>query len=81
MNAAVPLIFLAALSFGFGAFSIVAGGLRGQMGPDRAQIYAYVRGPKQTGCPGPSASTAPSSMRTSAESSRPRKRSAAVVSR
>jgi NADH-quinone oxidoreductase subunit A len=48
MNAAVPLIFLAALSFGFGAFSIVAGGLSGPKRFNRAKLDAYECGIEPT---------------------------------
>ena len=41
MNPAVPLIFLAALSFGFGAFSILMGGLTGPKRYNRAKLDAY----------------------------------------
>jgi NADH-quinone oxidoreductase subunit A len=48
MNAAVPLIFLAAVSFGFGAFSIIAGGLAGPKRFNRAKLDAYECGIEPT---------------------------------
>jgi NADH-quinone oxidoreductase subunit A len=48
MNPAVPLIFLAALSFGFGAFSILMGGLTGPKRYNRAKLDAYECGIEPT---------------------------------
>jgi NADH-quinone oxidoreductase subunit A len=48
MNAAVPLIFLAALSFGFGAFSIIAGSQSGPKRFNRAKLDAYECGIEPT---------------------------------
>jgi NADH-quinone oxidoreductase subunit A len=48
MNAAVPLIFLAVLSFGFGAFSITAGSLSGPKRFNRAKLDAYECGIEPT---------------------------------
>jgi NADH-quinone oxidoreductase subunit A len=48
VNPAVPLIFLAALSFGFGAFSIAAGSLSGPRRYNRAKLDAYECGIEPT---------------------------------